>query len=191
MAKSTRNKNSPLSNDCCLYIEGSLFAFLFFWCHWSYAGPSVSNRDDHNFIPRVFGEMGSDRCSNPTPILRFDPPDTTFYDDLDLRYSIDKKITGWDDKRKEWLKQNPTFSAVEAAKHRVVMVTGSQLKPCRNPIGDYLLLRAFKNKVDYYWIHRIDIFYNNVLLHPKMPSFWVKLPVVKAAMVAHPEVEWI
>ncbi|CAN0864898.1 Putative glycosyltransferase 7 [Linum grandiflorum] len=134
--------------------------------------------------------MGSDRCSNPAPNLRFDPPDTTFYDDPDLRYSIDKKITGWDDKRKEWLKRHPTFSA-GAAKRRVVMVTGSQPKPCRNPIGDHLLLRAFKNKVDYCRIHGIDIFYNNVLLHPKMPSFWAKLPVVKAAMVAHPESEWI
>ncbi|GFY81073.1 Galactosyl transferase GMA12/MNN10 family protein [Actinidia rufa] len=36
-----------------------------------------------------------------------------------------------------------------------------------------------------------DVFYNNALLHPKMGSFWAKIPVVRAAMVAHPEAEWI
>ncbi|CAN1191339.1 Putative glycosyltransferase 7 [Linum perenne] len=187
---STRNKQSPLSNDAYLYIGGGLFAFLLFWCLWSYAGPSGSGDGSAtNFIPRVFSDIGSDRCSNPAPNLRFDPPDTTFYDDPEIRYSLDKKVTGWDEKRKEWLKRHPTFAV--GAKRRVVMVTGSQPKPCRNPIGDHLLLRAFKNKVDYCRIHGLDIFYNNVLLHPKMTSFWAKLPVVKAAMMAHPETEWI
>lgn len=54
-----------------------------------------------------------------------------------------------------------------------------------------MLLRLFKNKVDYCRIHGIEIFYNNALLHPKMFGFWAKYPVVKAAMLAHPEVEWI
>lgn len=54
-----------------------------------------------------------------------------------------------------------------------------------------MLLRLFKNKVDYCRLHGIEIFYNNVLLHPKMFGFWAKYPVVKAAMLAHPEVEWI
>ncbi|KAL4590642.1 hypothetical protein LXL04_003579 [Taraxacum kok-saghyz] len=39
-----------------------------------------------------------------------------------------------------------------------------------NPIGDHLLLRFFKNKVDYCRIHGYAIFYNNVLLHPRKPS---------------------
>ncbi|CAI0430541.1 unnamed protein product [Linum tenue] len=137
-------------------------------------------------MPRVFSDIG---CTRPAPNLRFDPPDSTFYDDPELRYSIEKKVTGWDEKRKEWLKRHPTFAA--GAKDRLVMVTGSQPNPCRNPIGDHLLLRAFKNKVDYCRIHGYDVFYNNVLLHPRMKSYWAKLPVVKAAMLAHPEAEWI
>ncbi|CAI0405515.1 unnamed protein product [Linum tenue] len=103
--------------------------------------------------------MRSECCTHPTPNLRFDPPDSTFYDDSELRYSIDKKVTGWDDKRKEWLKRHPTFTA--GSKDMIVMVTGSQPNPCQNPIGDHLLLRAFKNKVDYCRIHGYDVFYNN------------------------------
>lgn len=71
------------------------------------------------------------------------------------------------------------------------MVTGSQPGPCKHPVGDHLLLRFFKNKVDYCRIHGYDIFYNNVLLDPRMFTFWAKYPVVKAAMLAHPEAEWI
>ncbi|GFY93720.1 Galactosyl transferase GMA12/MNN10 family protein [Actinidia rufa] len=47
------------------------------------------------------------------------------------------------------------------------------------------------NKVDYCRRHGYDVFYNNALLHPKMGSFWAKIPAVRAAMVAHPETEWI
>lgn len=46
-------------------------------------------------------------------------------------------------------------------------------------------------QVDYSRIHGYDIFYNNVLLEPKMFFFWAKLPAIRAAMVAHPEAEWI
>ncbi|KAG6425380.1 hypothetical protein SASPL_115813 [Salvia splendens] len=60
-----------------------------------------------------------------------------------------------------------------------------------NPIGDHLLLKLFKNKVDYCRRHDIDIFYNNALLHPQMFSFWAKTAAVRAAMLAHPEAEWI
>ncbi|KAG6383044.1 hypothetical protein SASPL_157220 [Salvia splendens] len=71
------------------------------------------------------------------------------------------------------------------------MVTGSQSEPCKNPGGDHLLLKLFKNKVDYCRRHGIDIFYNNALLHPQMFSFWAKTAAVLAAMLAHPEAEWI
>ena len=53
------------------------------------------------------------------------------------------------------------------------------------------MLRFFKNKVDYCRIHGYTIFYNILLLHPKMVHYWNKYPMIKAAMMAHPEVEWI
>ncbi|PSS21219.1 Glycosyltransferase 7 [Actinidia chinensis var. chinensis] len=113
----------------------------------------------------------------------------TFYDDPNLSYSIEKPIKNWDEKRRRWLNRNPRLAA--GARRRILLLTGSQPSQCNNPIGDHLLLRLFKNKVDYCRRHGYDVFYNNALLHPKMGSFWAKIPAVRAAMVAHPETEWI
>ncbi|KAK6125347.1 hypothetical protein DH2020_040916 [Rehmannia glutinosa] len=116
------------------------------------------------------------------------PIDTkTFYDDPNIHYTIDKPMINWDENRKNWLKNNPTF----VSKNGVLVVTGSQPSACKNPFGDHLLLRCFKNKVDYCRIHGYDIFYNNAFLDPQMRSYWAKIPILRAAMVAHPEVEWL
>jgi hypothetical protein len=102
---------------------------------------------------------------------------------------MDKPMKNWDEKRKEWLLHHPSF--VAGADQKILVITGSQPTKCDNPIGDHLLLRFFKNKVDYCRLHNHDIIYNNALLHPKMNSYWAKYPMVRAAMLAHPEVEWI
>ncbi|KDP32091.1 hypothetical protein JCGZ_12552 [Jatropha curcas] len=187
MAKSgSRNKPSSCFTDIFRYLGGGLLAFLLVWSLWSYAGPDISS----SFEPIITDYRSKVSLQEePAVNLRYDPPDRTFYDDPELRYSIESKVKDWDEKRKEWLKHHPSFAA--GARDRVVMVTGSQSSPCKNPIGDHFLLRFFKNKVDYCRIHGYDIFYNNLLLHPKMTSFWAKLPVVRAAMLAHPEAEWI
>ncbi|WCJ31447.1 Galactosyl transferase GMA12/MNN10 family protein [Euphorbia peplus] len=183
-AKSSyRNKSSSCFGDSSLYLGVALVAFLLLWSFWSYAGPTITTTFQSNI-----GNSASVE-ENPAVNLRYDPADRTFYDDPELSYSLEKPIKDWDEKRKEWLNLHPSFAA--GARDRVVMITGSQSKPCKNPTGDHFLLRFFKNKVDYCRIHGYDIFYNNVLLHPKMPSFWAKYPVVKAAMLAHPEAEWI
>ncbi|KAL9269750.1 Galactomannan galactosyltransferase 1-like protein [Drosera capensis] len=49
----------------------------------------------------------------------------------------------------------------------------------------------FKNKVDHCRIHGYQIFYNSALLQPKMSDYWAKIPAITAAMMAHPEAEWI
>lgn len=118
-----------------------------------------------------------------------DPPDQTFYDDPKLSYSIERRIENWDQKRKTWQDHHRHLSVRSG--ERVLLVTGSQPSPCKNRIGDHLLLRLFKNKVDYCRIHWHGIFYNNAYLQPKMGSYWAKLPVIRAAMMAHPEAEWI
>ncbi|XP_027346404.1 glycosyltransferase 6-like [Abrus precatorius] len=118
-----------------------------------------------------------------------DPPDETFYDDPQLSYSIEKPLEQWDEKRSEWLRLHPTFAA--GARDRILLVTGSQPSPCKNRIGDHLLLRCFKNKVDYCRIHGCEVYYNNLHLQPKMDSYWAKLPVIRSTMMAHPEIEWI
>ncbi|URE29920.1 galactosyl transferase GMA12/MNN10 family, partial [Musa troglodytarum] len=111
----------------------------------------------------------------------------TFYDDPSLSYTIDRPITNWDSKRREWLRLNPSLATPD----RVVMVTGSPPGRCPNPGGDHLLLRFYKNKADYCRLHGYDLFYNTALLHPEMPGCWAKIPLVRAAMVAHPESEWV
>uniref|UniRef100_A0A7N0TMU2 Uncharacterized protein n=1 Tax=Kalanchoe fedtschenkoi TaxID=63787 RepID=A0A7N0TMU2_KALFE len=118
----------------------------------------------------------------------------TFYDDPKVRYAIGEPVAGWDEKRREWLRVNPAFGdrgSPRPVSERVMVVTGSQLTRCKNPIGDNLSLRSLKNKVDYCRINGYDIFYNNLLLQPKMAGCWAKLPAIKAAMIAHPETEWV
>lgn len=114
--------------------------------------------------------------------------DPTFYDDAGTEYTIDKAMIDWDEKRSHWLKLHPSFASSE---NRLLVVTGSQSSACPNPLGDHFLLRFFKNKVDYCRIHGYEIFYNNAFMHPKMRSFWAKIPIIRAAMLAHPQVEWV
>jgi len=111
----------------------------------------------------------------------------TFYDDPDLSYALGRRVTDWDAKRAQWLRSRGLGGGPE----RVVMVTGSQPEPCRGPGGDHLLLRFLKNKVDYCRLHGIELLYNNALLEPSMVAFWAKIPIVRAAMLAHPEAEWV
>ncbi|CAO2828162.1 unnamed protein product [Amaranthus hypochondriacus] len=167
-----RQKTSSFCSDFVIFFGGTLLAFLLIWSLWCLTSP-----------PSLPSSFSSSLPSLPPP----KPDPTTFYDDPDLGYTIDTRVQNWDDKRQQWLNLHPEFSGSE----RVVMVTGSQPDPCKNPLGDHILLRSFKNKVDYCRIHGYDIFYNNVLLDPRMFSYWAKYPVVKAAMIAHPEAEWI
>ncbi|CAK9184137.1 unnamed protein product [Ilex paraguariensis] len=76
--------------------------------------------------------------------LRDDPTNRTFYNNPMLSYSLYRPIKNWDEKRREWLKHHSSFAP--GAKDRIFMVTGSQPSICKNPIGDHLLLRLFKNK---------------------------------------------
>ncbi|KAE8693364.1 putative glycosyltransferase 7 [Hibiscus syriacus] len=182
MAK-PRNRSLWCFSDGFLYCGFVFLAFLLVCSFWSFFTPTL------NFGSSIINPSSNCKESGFGVNLKSDPKDPTFYDDPEMSYSIEKPVKDWDEKRREWLKHHPSFAA--GASERIVLVTGSQPKPCKNPMGDHLLLRFFKNKVDYCRIHGYDIFYNNLLLHPKMGSYWAKLPIVKAAMLAHPEAEWI
>ncbi|KAJ7567530.1 hypothetical protein O6H91_02G151500 [Diphasiastrum complanatum] len=106
-------------------------------------------------------------------------------------YKLRPRISDWDDQRRKWLSKNPHKKPTATGKPALFLVSSSQPSPCDNPMGDHFLLKAIKNKMDYCRLHGIDIFYNMAQLDPAMVSFWVKLPLVRAAMVAHPEAEWI
>ncbi|XP_062155890.1 glycosyltransferase 6-like [Alnus glutinosa] len=166
------NKACASLSYASLFLVGSLLLLLLLLCPFrSFLNPNP-----------YFG-------SNLTEPNVPDPPDPNFYDDPELTYSVDKTVKNWDEKRSHWLKRHPSLAA--GSRNRILVITGSQASPCKNPIGDHLLLRLFKNKLDYCRIHGYDLFYNNAYLHPKMNSYWAKLPVVRAAMIAHPEAEWI
>lgn len=186
MAKPALKHKASLSlTDSFVFLGGAFVALLLVWA----LGCFVSSTPISGFGPFAGSQATSKSACVPDVDRLHDPAVSNFYDEPELSYSIGKPVENWDEKRREWLKQHPTFAA--GARNRILMLTGSQPSPCKNPIGDHLLLRFFKNKVDYCRIHGCDVFYNNLLLHPKMGSYWAKLPVVRAAMVAHPEVEWI
>ncbi|XP_019173340.1 PREDICTED: glycosyltransferase 6-like [Ipomoea nil] len=187
MSKS-RGKTAVFS-DAFLCTGGTLVAFVLVWGVWAFVAPNPSFNGG---FPSLAGKIsgGGEECSYKQGFnLGDDPPEKNFYDDPDLRYTIEKPVKNWDEKRKAWLEQHPSF--IPGAANRVLVVTGSQATQCKNQIGDHLLLRLFKNKVDYCRLHGYDIFYNTVLLQPKMFSYWAKVPTVRAAMLAHPEAEWI
>lgn len=163
-------------------LAGVLLAVVLVCSVWSLLSPTPSSLSFNTSPPPSSSSSGWTNHD--------DPPDVaTFYDDTAVGYTVADAIAGWDDKRRDWLGSHPSLAA--GAGDRVLLVTGSQPGPCKDPAGDHLLLRLFKNKVDYCRINGCHVFYNTALLHPKMFSFWAKLPVVRAAMVAHPEAEWI
>ncbi|XP_051192926.1 probable glycosyltransferase 7 [Lolium perenne] len=112
----------------------------------------------------------------------------TFYDDPEVTYTMDRPITRWDQKRAEWLRAHPELANAD---ERVLMVSGSQPTPCRAPAGDHLLTRLLKNKADYCRLNGLQLLYNTALLRPSMDRYWAKIPLVRAAMVAHPDAEWV
>ncbi|KAK1268387.1 putative glycosyltransferase 7 [Acorus gramineus] len=184
MAKSPSRTRHPSSSsfltETLLFSGGALVAFLLLWTAWSFSNTTTTT---FTFEP----SLSPKQCHPPN--RHHDPPYQTFYDDPNLSYSIDgPPITDWDAKRRRWLALHPTF---QSRPDQVLLVSGSQPKPCRNPMGDHLLLRFLKNKIDYSRIHGFQIFYNNALFHPKMGTFWAKLPLIRSAMIAHPESEWI
>ncbi|KAL6842914.1 hypothetical protein ACP4OV_027227 [Aristida adscensionis] len=127
--------------------------------------------------------------SSASPAAAGDPMATarTFYDEPELAFTVERRVTGWDAKRAAWLRSRGLAGAPE----RVVMVSGSQPEPCRGAAGDHLLLRFLKNKADYCRLHGIELLYNRAILHPAMAWCWAKIPIVRAAMLAHPESEWV
>ncbi|XP_028774267.1 galactomannan galactosyltransferase 1-like [Neltuma alba] len=196
MARSnSRNKSSVWFSDGCVFFGGVLAAVFVVWGFWSFIAPFPPKTPNFQSVTArlksLKGPDGALICGAGThgPDLRHDPPEKTFYDDPEMGYTLDKPMKNWDEKRKEWLLHHPSF--IPGARKRILMVTGSQPFPCQNPIGDHLLLGFFKNKVDYCRLHGYNIFYNNVLLHSNMETYWSKYPMIKAAMMAHPEVEWI
>ncbi|ERN18594.1 galactomannan galactosyltransferase 1 [Amborella trichopoda] len=188
LARKCRLKPDHLT-DTLIFTGGAMAALLLIYAIYSLCNPtaitttSFSEVKPQNPNPPLAHDCHHPKLQNPFSTI------PTFYDDPNLSYRVEKPIKNWDQNRRQWMEQNPSLSL--NSEEKVLLVTGSQAKPCRNPVGDHLLLRFFKNKVDYCRLHGYDIFYNTLLFQPKMFTFWSKIPTVKAAMLAHPEVEWV
>ncbi|KAL9241625.1 hypothetical protein vseg_015715 [Gypsophila vaccaria] len=183
MSRLSQLKLCSILSDGIMFLSGVLVTVIIVWLYPSIKGPYSS--------PVAFSSelnISSATTSAGAVSDKTDLNVTTFYDDAGLSYVMEKPIKNWDEKRHQWLAAHPSFGG---SRERVMMVTGSSPNPCKAADGDHLQLRLFKNKVDYCRIHGHDIFYNNVLLHQGMYGYWAKYPLVKAAMVAHPEAEWI
>ncbi|KAJ0893810.1 putative xyloglucan 6-xylosyltransferase [Helianthus annuus] len=183
---------SSFSSNIIPIIAGTIVALSLFWAFrpiitFTFTSPNTTTT--FNTGVNTYNIFSGPTISGHEFNHTHDPPEPTFYDDPDLTYTINKPIKNWDEKRREWLWLHPSF--ISSIEKRVMLVTGSQTGPCQNPVGDHLLLRFFKNKVDYCRIHGYDIIYNNLLFHPKMFTYWAKIPSVRATMLAHPEAEWI
>lgn len=179
---SSSSSSSRVDRSFCIKVALVILLVCALWSFtepWPRFSAFFSNNDTLNF--QSFNHINHNH----------DSQEKTFYDDPDITYTLDKPVKNWDQKRKEWLKLHPSFVSGVESGSSILLLTGSQPSPCKNPIGDHLLLRAFKNKADYCRIHGYDIFYSNACLHPKLCNVWAKLALIRSAMVAHPEAEWL
>ncbi|RLN39612.1 putative glycosyltransferase 4 [Panicum miliaceum] len=127
-------------------------------------------------------DNGVEEQRAPPPLRQLtDPP-----------HSLGPVAPDYDERRAQWRRDNPRFPAfVAPGRPRVLVVTGSSPRRCSAPDGDHLLLRAFKNKVDYCRVHDFDIFYSTAVLDTELTGFWTKLPLLRSLMLAHPETEFL
>ncbi|KAL6842915.1 hypothetical protein ACP4OV_027228 [Aristida adscensionis] len=169
------------ARDALVFLAGAAVAALVLLGAPSALGPAAAGGVSVALLPAGF-LPGSGAAADPVTA-----PARTFYDDPELAYAVGRRVTGWDTKRAAWLRSRGLAGAPE----RVVMVSGSQPAPCKGASGDHLLLRFLKNKVDYCRLHGIELLYNRAVLHPAMTGSWTKIPIVRAAMLAHPEAEWV
>jgi xyloglucan 6-xylosyltransferase len=151
--------------------------------------------DRRNDAPATSAPTPERTTPSPVPgaesdeVRRADPPPRQL---TDRPYTLGAAVSDYDARRAKWLRDNPRFPAfVAPGRPRVLVVTGSPPRRCGNADGDHVLLRAFKNKVDYCRVHGFDVFYSNAVLDAELSGFWTKLPILRALMLAHPETEFL
>lgn len=138
-------KVSSFFSNVFMFVGGTLVTLSIILALWSFISPKYPKFSTIN-LDFNLDQEGS----------------TNFYDEPNLSYTIEKPIQNWDDKRRQWFNLHPSFK-LEGEKDRVLIVSGSQSTPCKNPIGDHLLLRFFKNKVYIYTHVKMIKFYSCIL----------------------------
>lgn len=200
-AKKCNEAKRKLS-DCLPLLAGVAITLIMVWYTWrSFAvegsGESAVSANGRAYLHSNHSRGGGgDEDEDdifPLPESNDSSIEGFVYTGLPPYYRLGKLMDDWDQQRELWLKKHPEMqNYTRDGRPRLFMLTGSQPAGCKlGSRGDYLLLRSFKNKVDYCRLHDIEMFYNTALLDKKMDSFWSKLPLVRATMEAHPEAEWL
>lgn len=70
------------------------------------------------------------------------------------------------------------------------MVTATDMEACQNSLGDHLLLKLMKNKMDYARMKDIKFYWAQGILRPDFDIYWSKYPLLYSLMLQHPEIEW-
>lgn len=75
-------------------------------------------------------------------------------------------------------------------KLKVLIVTSSRAHSCIHPIGDHLLLKSLKNKMDYGRAKNFEVFFNLAEMDPRMSGNWAKIPLLRRLILSRPEIDW-
>ncbi|KAL2634826.1 hypothetical protein R1flu_006305 [Riccia fluitans] len=106
-------------------------------------------------------------------------------------YHIYPNVSDWDKQRAAYLKKSKNRLDRKGSKPRVLLVSGQGAKECPDVRGTHFYLKALKNKIDYARMHDMDFYYNMDNLDKELTGWWMKIPIIRAMMLAHPESEWI
>ena len=98
--------------------------------------------------------------------------------------------TDWDRQRAEFIAENPGSVKGGHGRPKVMIVTNSPPEECKHSMGDFMLVKALKNKLDYSKQKKFKVFHNMATFDGRMGGSWGKLPLLRNFMVTHPEVEW-
>eukprot|EP01018_Ginkgo_biloba_P000659 Gb_13278 [translate_table: standard] len=71
---------------------------------------------------------------------------------------------------------------------RSLLVKSLLPKAYENHAGDHYHLKSTKNKINYYRLYDIEIFYNKTHLDSEMVGLWAKLPLIRKLLLSHLEV---
>ncbi|KAL2634831.1 hypothetical protein R1flu_006310 [Riccia fluitans] len=103
-------------------------------------------------------------------------------------YHIYPNVSDWDQQREAYLKKS---KSKKGSKPKVLLVSGSGARECPDVRGTHFLLKSLKNKIDYARMHDMEFYYNMDNLDKELLGWWMKIPIIRAMLLAHPDAEWI
>ncbi|KAJ7515087.1 hypothetical protein O6H91_23G070600 [Diphasiastrum complanatum] len=71
-----------------------------------------------------------------------------------------------------------------------LLVTGERATPCKTQQGSHLMMKSYKNKVDYCNLHGCKVWYTLESWEQGMTGTWARYPILKRLMRTNPSIEW-